>query len=92
MYLGANGLVVLGQLDKCFEWTALALSIAPDDSYVLYNVACIYSLAGKLDEALNFLDRTIQCGLNKRTWLDRDSNLDPLRAMPRFQSLRDKLK
>lgn len=35
LYLGANGLVVLGQLDKCFEWTELALSIAPDDSYVL---------------------------------------------------------
>jgi serine/threonine protein kinase/Tfp pilus assembly protein PilF len=92
LYLGANGLVELGQQDKCFEWTALALSIAPDDSYVLYNVACIYSIAGKLDEALDFIDRTIQSGLTKPTWLDRDSNLDSLRALPRFQALRDKLK
>jgi adenylate cyclase len=91
LYLGANGLVELGQPDKCLEWTALALSIAPDDSYVLYNVACIYSISGKLDEALDFLDRTIQAGLTKRAWLDRDSNLDPLRDLPRFQELRDRL-
>jgi non-specific serine/threonine protein kinase len=91
LYLGANGLLVLGQLDECFEWASLALSIAPDDSYVLYNVACIYSLAGKRNEALDLLDRTIQCGLSRRTWLDRDSNLDPLRAIPRFQALCSRL-
>ena len=91
LYLGANGLIALDQPKKSFEWANLALSIAPDDSYVLYNVACIYSIAGKVNEALDYLERTIQCGLTKSTWLDRDSDLDALRDSPRFQSLRKRL-
>lgn len=91
LYLGANGLVILGQIDKAFEWASLALSIAPDDSYALYNVACINALGGRLQEALNLLERTVHCGLTKRMWLDRDSNLDSLRSMPQFQILCDKL-
>lgn len=91
LYLGANGLAVLGQLEKSLQWTSLALSIAPDDSYVLYNVACIYSIAGRYDEALHFLEQTVQCGLTKSAWLDRDSNLDPLREMPRFRAIRARL-
>jgi tetratricopeptide (TPR) repeat protein len=91
LYLGANGLAVLGQMEKSLEWAALALSIVPDDSFVLYNVACIYSVAGRLDEAMEYLERTVQCGLTKSSWLDRDSQLDPLRGLPRFQALQNKL-
>jgi adenylate cyclase len=51
LYMGANGLVALGEHEKGLEWARRALALEPDDSMVIYNVACIYSLAGRAPEA-----------------------------------------
>ncbi len=59
----------------------------PDDSMALYNLGCIYSLAGEADEALGCLERAVALGLTQRGWYEHDSNLDPLRTLPRFQAL-----
>ncbi|MBM3295921.1 MAG: tetratricopeptide repeat protein, partial [Candidatus Aminicenantes bacterium] len=40
-YMGANGLVALGEVDRGLEWAGRALDIEPRDSMVLYNVACV---------------------------------------------------
>jgi tetratricopeptide (TPR) repeat protein len=63
----------------------------PDEPMVLYNVGCIYSLLGKLDEAIEVLEKAVRHGLTHRGWYEHDSNLDPLRATPRFQKLLDGL-
>jgi non-specific serine/threonine protein kinase len=91
LYMGANGLVALGEREKGLEWAHRARAIAPDDSMLLYNLGCIYSLAGEIDEAIDCLDRGIASGQTQKGWFEHDSNLDPLRGDPRFKALMEKL-
>jgi adenylate cyclase len=67
------------------------LAIDPEDVAVLYNVACVYALAGSSEEALDHLDKAIQNGFGHRDWLENDSDWDSLRGEPRFQALLRKL-
>mgnify|MGYP001255419011 FL=1 len=90
-YMGANGLVALGERERGLEWAQRAVSIDPDDAMLLYNIACIYSLAGERNAALDHLERAYDAGFRVKDWLERDSNLDPLRSTPRFAALMDRL-
>lgn len=87
LYMGANGLVALGQCEQGLEWAEKALAIDPDEPMVLYNVACIQSLAGRVEQAMQSLERAVKSGLTQRAWLEHDSNLDPLRNHPRYPAL-----
>jgi len=91
LYMGANGLVALGERELGLEWARRAQKIAPDDAMLLYNLGCIYSLAGEIDEALDCLERAVAHGLVHKGWYLHDSNLDPLRKQPRFLALMEKL-
>jgi len=91
LYMGANGLVALGERERGLEWASRAKAIAPEEPMVLYNLGCIYSLTGELDEALNCLERAVDHGLTQKGWFEHDSNLDPLRQVSRFKSLMEKL-
>ena len=90
-YLSAAALMHLGQRDEAFERSRRASAIDPEDAGVLYNVACNYSLAGAVDEAIDHLERAIRNGFGQREWLENDSALDPIRDDPRFQVLLRKL-
>jgi adenylate cyclase len=91
LYMGANGLVALGDVERGLEWADQALELDPHDPMLLYNVACIQSLAGRIDQAIDSLERSVKSGLTEKRWLERDSNLDPLRHHPRYQALLDQL-
>ncbi len=91
LYMGANGLVALGEAERGLEWARQALAFDPDEPMVLYNVACIQSLVHRHDEALDTLEKAVQSGLTHKSWLQHDSNLDPLRREPRFRRLLQKL-
>ena len=81
----------LGQRDQALERARRASTIDPEDSAVLYNVGCVYALAGSDEEALDHLDKAIQNGFGHRDWLENDSDLDSIRDQPRFQALLRKL-
>jgi adenylate cyclase len=87
LYMGANGLVAIGEYERGLEWAEQALEIDADEPMVLYNVACIQSLAKKYEDALDSLERAVKNGLNQKGWLEHDSNLDPLRSSPRYKKL-----
>jgi adenylate cyclase len=87
LYMGANGLVALGEFERGLEWATQALAMDPDEPMVLYNVACIQSLAGRYEDALTSLERAVKNGLTQKTWLEHDSNLDPVRRSPRYKRL-----
>ncbi|MCX6560044.1 MAG: protein kinase [Candidatus Aminicenantes bacterium] len=91
LYMGANGLVALGEKERGLDWAGRARCLAPDEPMVLYNLGCIYSLAGETDDALDCLERAVALGLTQRGWYEHDSNLDPLRGRERFKALLDKL-
>jgi adenylate cyclase len=90
-YLSAGALMRLGQRDQALERARRALAIDPEDAGLLYNVACVYALAGSSEEALDHLDKAIQNGFGQREWLENDSDLDSVRGEPRFQALLRKL-
>jgi adenylate cyclase len=90
--VGAGSLVYLGERTRAFEWCARALAIAPDDPLTLYNVACSYALLGELDLALEVLERwRPRANATWRRWIRNDSDFDPFRGHPRFQSFLDRL-
>ena len=91
LYMGANGLVALGEVDKGLEWAKRAVGMGPDDPMLLYNVACIFSMANRVDEALGYIEAAVAHGMRLRGWLEHDSNLDNIRDTPRFQAVMAKL-
>ena len=91
LYMGANGLVALGDVAKGLEWATRAVGMGPDDPMLLYNVACIFSLANRVDEALGYIEAAVANGMRLRGWLEHDSNLDNIRNTPRFQAVMAKL-
>ena len=87
VYMAANGLAALGEHERGREWAGRALAMKPDEPMVLYNVGCIYSLLGLVEDAIDCLERAARNGLMQKGWFEHDSNLEPLRNHPRFQSL-----
>jgi len=87
LYLGASCLSSLGDTARAREWAKRAVAMEPDDSAVLYNVACVYALLGLHDSAIDCLERAIRNGFGHWDWIVHDSDLDPLRAHPRFAAL-----
>lgn len=87
-YLGAGGLLALGERDKALEWAARAHALAPEDSVTLYNLACVYALVGETEKALDFLENIT----TDRSWLENDPDLDSLRDHPRYKAIIESLK
>jgi TolB-like protein/Flp pilus assembly protein TadD len=87
LYMAANALVELGEKDRALEWAGRARRLEPDDPMVLYNLACIYSLAGEVEQALDCLEACLRHGFTFRGWAEQDSNLDAIRAHPRYRVL-----
>jgi len=91
LYMGANGLVALGEKDKGLEWARRARRIDPDDPMLLYNLGCIHALAGDVEEAIDCLERAANGGLLQKGWYEHDGDLDPLRGHPRFKALLERM-
>jgi TolB-like protein/Tfp pilus assembly protein PilF len=87
LYMGANGLVALGETERGLEWADRALELDPGDPMLLYNIGCIKAMAGRGDEALDCLERAVAAGMRYRAWLEHDSNLASLRGDPRLTAL-----
>jgi non-specific serine/threonine protein kinase len=91
LYLGANALCQLGERARSLDWAERALRIDSEEPTTLYNVACVYSLQGRIDDALDCLEQAAQHGFRQRSWVENDSDLAALRESPRFQALLDQL-
>ncbi|MBS1859304.1 MAG: tetratricopeptide repeat protein [Acidobacteria bacterium] len=87
LYMAANGLAALGDSARARRYAERARAISPEDPMLLYNVGCIFSLLGLPDQAIECLEGAVRGGLSQRGWFEHDSNLDALRALPRFRAL-----
>lgn len=65
--------------------------LLPDDPVVHYNLACSYSLLGKIDEALSILKRAILLGYDDFAYLTKDKDLENVRKDARFGKLMRKI-
>lgn len=87
LVLGATGWVQLGDKDRALDWAKRALAIDADESMTLYNVACVYSLLGKLDEAVDCLEKAVANGYTHKEWIQNDADFKPLHGQTRYQKL-----
>ncbi|MGK2936079.1 MAG: protein kinase domain-containing protein [Gemmatimonadaceae bacterium] len=87
LVLGAAALASIGEPDRAAEWAGRGLAIDPEDPMTLYNVACVYALSGRRDASLSCLEKAVDNGFGHKEWLEHDTDLESLRADPRFQSL-----
>jgi len=85
--LGAAILGKLGDRERTLDYIRRSLAIDPDDGGMLYNIACAYALLGMTEEALSSLETALDKGFGHKEWLEHDSDLDPIRATPRFQAI-----
>jgi serine/threonine protein kinase/Tfp pilus assembly protein PilF len=90
LYLGANALTQLGERARSLDWARRALAIDPEDCGILYNIACVYALQGKSEEAIDCLDKAMTHAYWYKRWAQHDADLDSLRSHPRFQTLMDR--
>ncbi len=91
LYLGAQNLCRLGEHQRGLDWAQRALAIDPEDSAVCYNVACIYAILGRNDDAITCLEKSIACGFGDKKIIHNDPYLNPIRSHPRFIALWNKL-
>ena len=59
----------------------------PDYPLPFYNLACVESLAGRREDALEHLRRAIELSEGCRAWARGDSDFDPIRDDPAFREL-----
>jgi adenylate cyclase len=72
---------------RASEFASRAMAVDPDDPRMLYNAACMLSCSDKIPEALDALERSVANGWGDKSWLEHDSDLDPLREEPRYKAL-----
>ena len=91
LYTGAQNALRIGKNAFGLELAQRVLALGRDDPSVLYNVACIFSLAGESDEAIDLLDQAVATGFAHRNWAEQDTDLDPIRHHPRFEEVLQKI-
>jgi serine/threonine protein kinase/Flp pilus assembly protein TadD len=91
LYLGAQNLCRLGQQERGLDWAQRAMAIDPDDSAVCYNLACIFAILGRTEQALGSLEKAISCGFGDPDIIRNDPYLNPIRSHPRFADLNRKV-
>jgi eukaryotic-like serine/threonine-protein kinase len=63
-----------------------------DYHHTTYDIACIYALAGKSDEAVKWLRKTAAEGFPSYTLFERDPNLNRIRQAPEFIRFMEEMK
>jgi len=87
IYLGADVLVRLGQKQKAMEYVRRLAATERDEPYLLYGIACLYSLIGKPEEAVYYLTKSVEAGFAHLQYLEKDGDFDPIRDHPGYQTL-----
>lgn len=85
--IGALAYLQLGECELAQQWMSRSLQNAPQDAILEYNAACFYALSGDFDHSLVCLRNCRNYGALDNDWLNNDSNLDEVRALPAFKAL-----
>jgi TolB-like protein/Tfp pilus assembly protein PilF len=84
---GSINLITAGDMEKGMLWLERAKRAQGDDALNLYNVACVYSTIGEINQALDCLEKSVRKGMAELDWMKNDSDLDNLRDHPRFKAM-----
>ena len=76
-----------GRYDEAADQARDLAAAHPQYPALLYNLACCESLAGRKADAIEHLRLAIESSDSVRSYLAKDSDLDPLREEAEFQAL-----
>ncbi|MGR3318213.1 MAG: tetratricopeptide repeat protein, partial [Candidatus Anammoxibacter sp.] len=82
-----NAYTATGMYEKGLEIDKRLSRLRPNDSVVIYNLACSYSLTEEIDLAISTLKRSIELGYNDIEQLEIDSDIDNIRDDKRYIEL-----
>lgn len=85
-------LVALGKDKEAIEWMDKIIEENPEDAGNRYDEACMYARMGRIDDALNRLEKAFECGYRNFVHLEYDSDMDPLCDLSRYKELVAKYK
>ena len=74
-----------GMYQKGLEVDKKLAALHPDNPFILYNLACSYSLLNELDKAFVYLQEAIHCGYDNFYYMFTDGDLSNLHKDSRFQ-------
>jgi hypothetical protein len=83
----AYGFFATGEFDKAYDVLAELHGEFPDDTGILYNLACAESQTGRTDEALEHLATAIERQERFRAAAQGDPDFDSVREDARFREL-----
>jgi len=86
MALG-NDYTERGMYEKGLAVDERLCRLRPNDPIIHYNLACSYSLMGRIDDAIGTLERAVALGYRDCAYLLSDPDLEGIRRDPRFQAL-----
>jgi serine/threonine protein kinase/Flp pilus assembly protein TadD len=85
--LGAMQLAYLGERERGLEWAKRALAADPEDSGMLYNLACFYAVQGEPDDAIACLEKAVGLGFGLKGWIEHDPDFNSLHGDPRYEAI-----
>jgi adenylate cyclase len=85
--LYAVTLAEVGRKEEAISEGAAALDLAPGDSLMLYNGACLYAQLGEKKKAVATLRDAIAAGVTNFQWMMNDPDLYSLHDDPEFVEL-----
>ena len=77
----------LGRDEEAIAWMDEVVALAPEDDGVYYNRACLMSIMGNIEEAVDAMKLALEKGFRSFAFLEYDDDLDNLRNEPAFIAL-----
>jgi tetratricopeptide (TPR) repeat protein len=74
------------QYEQALELMEASLEVDPTDSTTIYNIACLHALLGRNEQALEWLDKSVEAGFHAPAKISSDEDLTALRGDPRFEA------
>jgi tetratricopeptide (TPR) repeat protein len=75
------------RIEMAVDCMVRALEVKPDWALLHYNLACYLSLAGRKAQSLLHLSRAFELDVEFRILAENETDFDPIRSDPDFQSL-----
>jgi serine/threonine protein kinase len=83
----AQTLAKVKQIDKAREIGKRAYELTPNDTVMLYNLACLFSRLEEKETSVDYFRKALESGYQNYEWIKRDADFDNIRNEPSYIEL-----
>ncbi len=83
----ANSYAAQGRFDEAKREADMAMVLRPDDTMILYNLACVFCTMNNAKDAMGALKKAWDAGYRNATWTRNDPDLSILHGDTEFEKL-----